>query len=525
MKITINNIEYTVISDLRFAPEADLLNNSLPIPEYECKIYTNNTISYGQWAILEDDLGNLYARYWLKFAEIIGRDDDRQTKIWRIVATSPLIILDRIRMPSVMYNTTADICIGHILDRLGDYGQDGEIIEDDWIDDDIKDVQIVGFAPEQNARERLLWILTAAGGYCLSAFWTTIHINKIPLGENDAETIIPIEQTFWRPTISYRDYVTKVSVTGYTFTQGTPVSTDEYVTDGIHYWIVSKQVLTITNTSLPSGVPENEVVVDGVTLLSPTRASSLATLLTNYYFNRVEIDADVINNQGDYKPGDAVMVHTEEDVIYGGYIDRCDFSFGVQSRSKLHLIGTYGVDVAVLTMIYKWNTIQVAKRKFFLPKDSPYSITTEYLDWSFNGHRYIFRPTTSVITGTLSADTTQNVSVEVALEWYQSHSARKESLQEQYDTVRNILSQIYKEEENAIRQSYSGRRNRTKREKYLKMLSERSTSEHQRMDQAFRSTLDALTNEESILHIESVDSVDYEDSAIYDPDDRTVVIE
>lgn len=523
MKITINNVEYTEISDLRFAPEADLLNNSLPIPEYECKIYTNNTISYGQWAILEDDLYNLYARYWLKFAEIIGRDDDRQTKIWRIVATSPLIILDRIRMSAVMYNTTADICIGHILDRLGDYGQDGEIIEDSWIDDDIKDVEIVGFAPEQTARERLLWILTAAGGYCLSAFWTTVHINKIPIGEQDADTVIPIEHTFWRPSISFRDYVTKVSVTGYTFTSGTPASTDKYVTDGTNYWIVSKQVITVTNTSLPSGVPENEVVIDGVTLLSPTRASALATLLTNYYFNRVEIDADVINNQGDYKPGDSIMVHTDEDVIYGGYIDRCDFTFGVQARSKLHLIGTYGVDVAILTLSYMWGTVRVGKRKYFLPKNTPYSISTEYLDCSFSGHRYIFRPTVATVSGTLTQNTTQNVSVEIALDGYREDTGERAALDAQYAEMMDFIQNAYNKDRQAIQRAYRGQQRKLLQ--YLNNLETAYIEETKNIENAFEKMKSEVPINAAILYIESVDEVDYEDEQVYDPDDRTVVIE
>lgn len=73
MKIVINSTEYTAFDGLSFSPEADLTNNSLPINEFEARIFTNAYISYGQWAQLKDDNNNLWANYWLRYAERIGR--------------------------------------------------------------------------------------------------------------------------------------------------------------------------------------------------------------------------------------------------------------------------------------------------------------------------------------------------------------------------------------------------------------------------------------------------------------------
>ena len=172
-----------------------------------------------------------------------------------------------------------------------------------------------------------------------------------------------------------------------------------------------------------------------------------------------------------------------------------------------------------------WGTVQVAKRVYYFPKGYTYSITTEYIDQRISGHRYIFRPTTATVTGTLSADATQNVSIEVALDYYHGASTQKSKVQDQYNQMSSALTNLYTTSRSMIEKSYAGKSQKKKREKYLTQLDVSYISDIQRINQAFGSMLDSIPAEESILHVGSVDSVNYSDDLIYDADDRTVVIE
>lgn len=512
-----------MVDEVGFNPEADLTNDSMPINETEARIYTNDLISFGQWADLYDDNNHIFAHYWLRFAERVGRDDDRQTYIVRIIGQSPLAFLEQVTMPAEMVDDDARVLIMGILDYLGPMGHDGDIISSNDIDDEVGDVHITGFCPEQSARERLQWILTAAGGYALSAFNDVIAINKIPLGSNTSGVLIPVEKTFWKATIKYRDYVSKINVVGYTYTQGTPSNVDEYVTDGTTYWIQQKQVISVSNPSLPSGAPNNEIIIDGLTILTPARASIVASILANYYFNRVEIDVDVINNC-EYEPGMKVMVYTDIDAIYGGYISGCDFSFGLQTKSRIHLIGTYGVDVCELTINYMWDNMMVAQRKYYLPKNTPYSITTEYLDKTFSGHRYIFRPTILTVTGTLSSDTTATVPVAIALDHYQGSGSERSTVSSKMTTLLNYYLTAIKADEKAIKKAYKKDKYRKKREKYLSMLEKEKDKTLVAHDAALSKMLEGLSMTEDILHIVSVDEVAEGESGIVD-EGKVVVID
>lgn len=512
-----------MVDDIGFNPEADLTNDSMPINEIEARIYTNDLINFGQWADLYDDNNHLFAHYWLRFAERIGRDDDRQTYIVRIIGQSPLAFLERVTMPAEMVDDDAEVLIMDILDYLGSMGHDGDIISSSDIDSNVGDIHITGFCPEQSARERLQWILTAAGGYALSAFNDVIAVNKIPLGSNSAGILIPAEKTFWKPTISYRDYVSSIKVTGYTFTEGTPSNVDEYVTDGTTYWIQQKQVVSVSNPSLPSGAPNNEIVIDDMTILSPSRASVVASILSNYYFNRVEVEADVINNC-EYEPGMKVMVYTDRDTIYGGYISGCDFAFGLQTKSRIHLVGTYGVDVCELTINYMWNDFMVAQRKYYLPKNTPYSITTEYLDKTISGHRYIFRPTLLTVSGTLSSNTTATVPVAIALDHYLGSGSERSAIIRKMSTLKGYFLDAIKADEKAIKKAYKKDKYKKTRKKVLEKLEKEKTKTLTAYDEALSKMIEGIGLKQDILHIVSVDEVAEGESGIVD-EGKVVIID
>lgn len=440
MKVVINGSTYTQFDSLGFNPETDLMNNSLPINQFEARLFTNDAINYGQWAELKDDNNNLWCKYWLSYAERIGRDDERNTYIVKIIGQSPLAFCERVKMPAKFYSSsTAKAAISEVLSYVGSLGTISNVVPDSSILATLETIDVTGFAPEQTARERLQWILLLTGSYVTSYFGSYINIEDI---DTSGGTLIPFEYTYWKPVISHRDYVTKIIVHAYSFTSGEPSSTDKYVTDGTNYWIQTETVVTLSNSSVPSGAPENEVEIEGCTLISQTNVSTVATNLAAYYFNRAEVDLDMINN-AEYKPGDRIIAYLDEDSLVAGYIDRCDFTFGLQAKANLHLTAAETVDGAALIIQYKWGDIVVAMRRFYLPKNHAYSITTEYIDAFISNHRYVFRPLTATISGTLTQNTTETVNVEVALEWYAEDTNDRAAINTQEQEVLVLIDAMY----------------------------------------------------------------------------------
>ena len=518
MYFRINNTNYTAFDGLGFSPETDLMNNSLPINEFEARLFTNADISSGQWADLYDDRHYLWAHYWLRYAERIGRDDDRQTYIVKIIGQSPIAFLERVNMPAEYIESTAYDAIMDVLDYVGDMGQSGDIIESNDVAEELEDIDIDGFAPEQSARERLLWLLMISGAYVKSYFDTTIHIDMI---SNTIEATIPITKTFWKPSIGFRDYVTKLKIHAYSYNQKYPDPDDNYVTDGTDYWVVTEQVISITNSNVPSGVAENEVEIDGVTLLSPSRAYAVLSSLIAFYFNRVEVSADAINN-GEYTPGERVAVPVDSSQLYQGYINRCDFSFGYQARSKLNITGALLVESATLTVLYMYSSTQVARRTYLLPKGYEYTIETEYIDRTVNGHRCIFRPDSETISGTLTADATQTVSVQIALDYYTDATGDLTAITAKKNQILNWIDEMVATEKSLVNRAYKS--NKSKRKKYLDQISNEERNLTNKTTNAFDKIENEFSDIAKLLHIVSVDEVDYKEETIVDPDNQTVEI-
>lgn len=493
MKCVINNVEYTATDDLHFSPQTSLTMDNLPINQFEIRLFTNDIISYGQYCELRDDLDNLWAKYWISYAERIGRDVDRGTYVVRLIAQSSLAFLERVKIPAKFYNMTATAMLNDILSLAG---QSGAITIDTAIQTEWDSITITGFCPEQTARERFQWLMLCTGGYIKSFFDSGMKIEKL---STTNMKVIPLEKTYWKPTISHRDYVTQIKVHAYTFTQGTPSNTDVYVTDGTNYWIQTEQIITLSNSFVPSGVPENVVEIEGVTIVDPNAASLIIQNLVAYYFDRMEVNAEVIDN-AEYIPGDLVTVYTDEDQLVRGYIDQVNFAFGVQAKGGLHLTAAAQVDGVLLTIIYTWNDKQIAKQSMYLPKDYPYSITTKYHDWTMMEHRYIFRPLQDTVSGTLTEDTTVTVACEVALDQYRIDEGEinRQAIQSEYNAMVELLTEYYKPKIN----------------EYGADAEKNFVNVRSMVDSVYHEKITQVDQYTDILHILSVDEITAEEGAV-----------
>lgn len=406
MKIIINSTAYTGLKNLNFSPETDVFGNSLPINEFRADIITTDDIAMSQWAELRDDLNTLWAKYWIVYAERI----DRQTV--RIQVQSALRLLERKQMPAVMYEVgMPSSSMTDVLDDIFD-GLDVTYT----VTPATPSYAVVGFCPAQNARDRLLWLLLTQQRYVRSFFSDTVEIRLI---NDQTAPLIPLERTFWKPSITYRDYVTAINVRSYQFVAGTPTPVDKWVTpDDQTYYIVVETNYRLVNPDVPAGVPDNEISIDGVTLITGEyTASRVLSHLALYYFKRQDVDIDIINN-AEYAPGDRVTVYLDEGQLAVGYIGSAAFGFGNQAKAKLKLSGVEVVEGATLTILHVYSGIQIGEQKLYLPVGYPYEIDNPYHDTMIGTNRYIFRPLTAKTTGTLDQDTTVTVNYAIALNAY-----------------------------------------------------------------------------------------------------------
>lgn len=409
MYVNVDSVDYTELKNLSFAPSADLAGISIPINEFQVDVYTDDDFALGSVADLYDDEDNIWAHYWITYVNRIN------PKAVQIRAQSDVALLDRITLEAVYYSgvpvkTVLDATIINASDSVPG-------VSAPWpytLDNSLVNNTITGFCPQQTARERLLWVCFVIGAYVKASFTGVLEIRPV----DETPALIPMADTYWRPSVKTADTVTAITVKSYSFTQGEPATTDTWVTDGTNTYIVTEQETTIANGSAPVGTLEKVVTIDKVYLINSSNIGNVLSTLAAWYFNSVEIDADVINNAA-YAPGDRVRVCVDDSHIKDGYISSAAFAFGQQAKASLHLVGVSDVACARLVILYKFGNMQLDRREHLLPVGTSYAITNPYIDMTMNGHRYIYRPEDAAATGTIASGTnTDTEEYDIALDLY-----------------------------------------------------------------------------------------------------------
>ena len=196
--------------------------------------------------------------------------------------------------------------------------------------------------------------------------------------------------------------MTAVRVRAYTFTSGEPAVTDEWVKAGSSTWIVTWQDFVLQNPDAPAGTDQNEVSVEDCMLINPDNAAAVLTHLSKYYFDRLNVEADVINNR-EYEPGQKLSIYTREDQIVTGFVTQAAFTFGVQARSRLQLAAAQLRETAPMLFLYMAGDRTLDTRELWLPVGYEFSMENPYFDQLWEGRRIVFRPETDTATGTVPA--------------------------------------------------------------------------------------------------------------------------
>lgn len=402
MKAVIDGNTYRRIKNISFSPETDITGVKLPINQMAVDIITReNIVSPGKMVKLYDENDNLWCNYWITFAERVD------VETFRVEAASRLIKLDRRVLSAKMYSDVDVLLV--VSDIFGTSAIDTYLI-----DGSFASKKISGFCPEQTARDRLQWVCFVIGAYVKDFF--TDRINILPISQTSKN--IPAEKTFWKPSTTYGDYVTAVKAIAYSYTEGTPQTTDKWVQVGDTTYIQTQQEFTLSNPGVPETAEENVVTVDGLTIINTSNVDDILTHLATYYFKRIQVDSDVINN-AEYFPGDRVQAYTSLETLIDGYIESASFSFGVQSRSSLKIMQMDTIDGVKLIVKYMYDGKQLAKRTYYFPAGYEYEIENPFLDKTQNKRRRVYRPLNESISGTMPAQTeTVSQEYEIALEMH-----------------------------------------------------------------------------------------------------------
>lgn len=391
------------VTNLSFAPQTDLTGNTLPVNEYTCDVMTTEEIPYEACScVLYDDRDQLWCAWPVFKAQKIA---DNCT---RITCRSWLNLLEHKQMAAAMYDgetakDAIDACFG------------AEYSNYYTVANSIKNKTISGYAPEQTARERLTWILFVVSGYARDVYRSDVQFTAV----DETAALIPYEHTYMRPSVDLGEWVTGLRATTYSYAEGTPQTGDDYVTvDGVDYIVTTGEVI-LTDPETTGIVRANVVPVEGITLVNSGNVSGILTRLARYWFNRTEVEMEVINNRK-YRPGDLVTVYISDDEMATGYIQQASFQFGKQAKSKLKLVGAAMVECAKLTVNFMHNNKRIGRQTYTLPVGYQFSIESQYLDKTTGGHRYIYRPTENAEGTMIAGGLTIDIDYEIALDLYKN---------------------------------------------------------------------------------------------------------
>lgn len=400
MYISYRSKLYKQIKSLSFSPEVDIIGNELVVNEFRVEIITNDDVTIGTYAGLFDDYNKLWAVYRITEAQRLSPHSIT------IKAQSDILILDRKKLPAQMCeNESAKTLINQCFTSFG---------LTCMIDSSVSDVQINGYLPEQSARQRLQWLCFVIGAYVQSFFTAKCTIKKI----DNTVTNVPMSKTFYRPKISYKDYVTAVTATSYSYTEGTPGSTDKWVKVGNKTYIQTSQTASLSNTDVPEDTPDNIIDLSNITIVNDSNISSILQRLAAEYFNREQLTADIINTYGEIQPADKVSVFDGIEDVITGYVKSTRFTFGKAAKSAIVLTQTVTEKAVRVVLSYRYLNIEIAKETFMFPKNTAFELENNYIDTTEQGLRRVYLPLTEKTTGNTGDRniTEKRVSCDIALE-------------------------------------------------------------------------------------------------------------
>lgn len=362
MKISIDNNDYTKLRNISISSEVDITGADLPVNEFSADIVTNDNIQIGRYASLFDNAGVLIAKYWI--TEAVRYSQEAVS----ITAQSDIRLLDRsILEPTMYFSRDFETIINDIFTYYK--------VQLPQIDIRFAELKVSGYCPEQTGRERLQWLCIYAGAYVRTDYTDKILIKAI----NQLEfTPIFDDHVFYRPQISYGDWVTGIRLTIYKYSQSYPTQTDDYIMVNGDYYVETTSIIEVTNTNAPKDSPENIIEFSDIKLINESVANDVINRLALYYFNRIEVAADILNN-GDYKVGDYCFLNTGLGNLAFGFIRSMDFSFGRDTKTSIGIKQAQVGEATELIIQAMYNRTILRVKTYYFPSGYAYKISNSYI--------------------------------------------------------------------------------------------------------------------------------------------------
>ena len=329
MKVKVDNTVYTNIRNLSFAPQVNISGFELPINEITVDITAD--VGYGKFLYLQSDGGKNWCKFWISRTENLGDG------YYRVIARDVMALLDRVEMQARYYGgETVSQAISGVFYEVSQALPNANLYFADVSGD------VSGFAPKQTARERLQWICFTKGLTVKTVFCernnTTYCCTIAPI--DTVVTNISSANVYYKPQPQREDDVKTVSIMSYSFTEGTPAETDEWVKDYFteKVYIVEASRYTAHNPNQVDDVPK-EVAVDDCMMITGTGASIL-TRMGGYYFNPYRtISAEILETDIENLscvPGDRITIDIGGELICG-YIEESTFTFGKACKQSVKI--------------------------------------------------------------------------------------------------------------------------------------------------------------------------------------------
>ena len=400
---------YRRISNLSFATETDLTLSTVPVCGFSADIHTTDDVD-GR-IDLYDDMDALWASY------IVTSRKRKSADVLHVEAQSDIAVMENWTLGAEMFsNYSADTFVRRL---YTDVPASGSLYPVSIaVHYSIRGASVTGFCPEQTARERLQWLCLAIGAMVKQWHDGTLMIVPVPKLNSTADaTLIPLKDTYWRPDIEDQTEVADVAFTVYYgFHKVTDPDTDtseETAEDSAgDTWGFNSQTVSYKNTGASAG--SRGVSVDGVTLINRYNYGDISAALTYAYFAYRKMEVEVINN-GQYWPGDKVRIYSDESTIYEGYIQSCNFTFGLQAKSRMTVLITEPVQTAKLTVKYNYRlpggaaAVLLGSSYYYLPLGEVYSVTNPFLTIPNGGSVTTYTPEVETIIGPLTQATSRTV--------------------------------------------------------------------------------------------------------------------
>lgn len=398
MYVKIGETTYRRISDLSFCPKTNVTGRSLPINEFTVDIYTDDTIDYGATCQLYDDLDQLWAEYECTYKEKLYGG-------WtRILAKCWLYHLDDITMDPEVYE---GVTLGDVVEELA-----GRVLHTITVDPELAAIELNGYVPEQTARERLTNLAFVAGGYIKSYNSPDVQLLKI----DDEATLIPRGEVVWRPTVEHTDPVAWLHLESYDVIEQTPQQGQQSVEVDGRTFVLFHTPVELSNPDAPFEFESNGIQINDLAIINADNADDIMANMAKYAFPAYKAEGECVNNR-QYEPGKRVTLPVWEDAAVSGYVERCDFAFGLRAMSKLYLTACQDVAMGALTVLFLWGSTRLGKQVYSFPVGYSYSVRTRAIDQHMNSHRYVFYPSVGDVYGVMPAgEKTETVPYNVALD-------------------------------------------------------------------------------------------------------------